>query len=1068
LVKATSKKRPACWNGRRSAFPAASFSADPCSAYNENGDITLSWSTSYAKTVHIDQGIGEVAAAGSLTIPSPESPKVYTLTALNDAAATIRRMPSAPPNPGISLSPNVIEPTHSAKLNWNCGCAATCEIDQGIGKVSGTGSMNVSPLDTTTYTISTSNAAGQRSKSATLTVRLPGPPAPPDPPPAPYIHSFSGTPSCDWSPGIPITLSWSSSNANNCEISPGVGQVSCNGSIQVNPDTAGTYTLIARGDGGVHSRSFTFPPKPTTYRKMSASPSGYVKPGDEVTLSWWPTCADTVTISGIGEVAPAGGSMPVIVPDSLPRTYTMTATNEAGSTSYSITLYYYPPAGTFTTDDSVIKVGESAVLRWTSQYADTCAITPNVGEVDCAGGAVTVTPDKPTTYSLTLKGWGGTKTYNLSVNFVVPDVDIQATPETIKEGESTTLSWVFSNATSCSIDHGIGEVQLGQTLAVSPTTTTAYTITATGPGGTRTDTVTVNVTPKNPLPTATLTVNPAAIWNGGESTLAWSTQYADTVTITPDIGTVAASGSRIITPAKDTTYTLTASGPGGTATAQARITVLQYAPVASLTATPENIELDGSSTLSWTTEHADTVTITPDIGTVAASGSREVTPAKTTTYTLTAKGSGGTAIARVTVSYPVPTVTLTAEPATINYPGTATLSWTSTNATAISISPNIGTVEPGGTLHVAPQANTTYTITATGPGGSATSSVTVQVVYPPPTAAFSAEPDSIAKGESAQLTWSAEYADSCAITPLIGPVECNGSRTVTPAETTLYTFTVTGPGGSVSRTASVKVIQPPPTVAITADPASIEPGGSAILQWSTTDADSVIIDQGIGEQPANGQITVFPNSTTTYTVTATGPGGSANASVTITVAGPGPITLTITSPEAGITVHTPEIMILGTVVNQTGNETGIIVNGAPAQVNGNQFFANSVPLIEGENTISVSALDTDGNKATATTTINLDTSVQTNWIELQVNPASGVAPMAPTLTIDYHLSYIPTGRPQISYEGPDNVEFTWITDTELTIAFQIPGIYTLIANSPTLKATRFQEKLELMCSIARS
>ncbi|MHB1351665.1 MAG: putative Ig domain-containing protein, partial [Desulfobulbaceae bacterium] len=113
--------------------PAASFSADPCSAYNENGDITLSWSTSYAKTVHIDQGIGEVAAAGSLTIPSPESPKVYTLTALNDAAATIRRMPSAPPNPGISLSPNVIEPTHSAKLNWNCGCAATCEIDQGIG-----------------------------------------------------------------------------------------------------------------------------------------------------------------------------------------------------------------------------------------------------------------------------------------------------------------------------------------------------------------------------------------------------------------------------------------------------------------------------------------------------------------------------------------------------------------------------------------------------------------------------------------------------------------------------------------------------------------------------------------------------------------------------------------------------------------------------------------------------------------------------------------------------------------------------------------------------------------------
>lgn len=272
----------------------------------------------------------------------------------------------------------------------------------------------------------------------------------------------------------------------------------------------------------------------------------------------------------------------------------MTATNEAGHDSYSVTLEYPRPTGTFTTEDSVIKVGESSVLHWTSQYANKCTITPDVGEVDCAGGQVRVTPDQPSYYYLKLEGPGGTWTYSLYVNFVVPDVDIQATPETIKEGESTTLSWVFSNATSCSIDHGIGEVQLGQTLTVSPIATTTYKITAVGPGGTRSDAVTVNVIPKNPPPTTTITVNPGVIWNGDESTLAWNSEYADMVTIDQGIGTVAPSGSRSITPVKDTTYTITATGPGGTATAQVRITVLQYAPAANLTANPENIELDES------------------------------------------------------------------------------------------------------------------------------------------------------------------------------------------------------------------------------------------------------------------------------------------------------------------------------------------------------------------------------------------------------------------------------------------------------------------------------------------
>lgn len=79
------------------------------------------------------------------------------------------------------------------------------------------------------------------------------------------------------------------------------------------------------------------------------------------------------------------------------------------------------------------------------------------------------------------------------------------------------------------------------------------------------------------------------------------------------------------------------------------------APTASLNASPETIEKGQSTTLTWQTANATDVSI-DGIGAVQASGSRQATPADSTTYTLTAKGPGGTqtATARVTVTMPPP------------------------------------------------------------------------------------------------------------------------------------------------------------------------------------------------------------------------------------------------------------------------------------------------------------------------------------------------------------------------------------------------------------------------------
>jgi peptidoglycan-associated lipoprotein len=79
-----------------------------------------------------------------------------------------------------------------------------------------------------------------------------------------------------------------------------------------------------------------------------------------------------------------------------------------------------------------------------------------------------------------------------------------------------------------------------------------------------------------------------------------------------------------------------------------------------------------------------------------------------------------------------PTVTLQASPASINKGDSATLSWNSTDATQLTMAPEVGAVTAQGSTKVTPSESTTYTITATGPGGSASATASVSVNAPPP------------------------------------------------------------------------------------------------------------------------------------------------------------------------------------------------------------------------------------------------------------------------------------------------------------------------------------------------
>ncbi|HVN93178.1 MAG TPA: hypothetical protein VMT38_05765 [Terracidiphilus sp.] len=162
-----------------------------------------------------------------------------------------------------------------------------------------------------------------------------------------------------------------------------------------------------------------------------------------------------------------------------------------------------------------------------------------------------------------------------------------ASPASITNGSTTTLTWATSNATGIAITPGtFASTSAGGTVVLSPTATTTYTLTATNTTASVTATVVVTVNQPSKPTISSFTASPTSIALGGISTLSWATSGATTINIAPgNLASTSASGSVNVSPETTTNYVLTATNAAGAVTATATVTLTSSGGPLSITTT---------------------------------------------------------------------------------------------------------------------------------------------------------------------------------------------------------------------------------------------------------------------------------------------------------------------------------------------------------------------------------------------------------------------------------------------------------------------------------------------------
>lgn len=436
-----------------------------------------------------------------------------------------------------------------------------------------------------------------------------------------------------------------------------------------------------------------------------------------------------------------------------------------------------------------------------------------------------------------------------------PTVNLTANPSSIQSGDSSTLSWSSTNATSCSASWTTSNATSGSKV-VFPTSTTTYNITCSNSSGSANDSATVNVNSQQLNPTVHLTANPSSIQSGQSSTLSWISEYATSCSASWTSSN-ATSGSKVVYPTYTTTYNITCTNNTGSANSSATVFVGQIPNLVTVNLTADDTDIDsGDSTiLRWSSNNADTCNASG--GTNGWSGNRNLSGTfdtgsltSTRTYSITCSNNTGSANDSVTVrvndnNEEDISVDISADDTDIEYGDNTIIRWDSDNADDCRASSGSsgwsGDRDLSGSFRTGSLTDdTTYRIRCTNDNGdSDDDSVTVRV---------NDRNDEICRDTSAS-----NY---------LGSLPCRYIQ-----------------------------VNNQPTVILTADSTNIAFNATTTIRWSTTNATSCNASGGsVGWAGAKsiGPGSFFTGSLTgsrTYVITCSNNVGSATDSVTVTVRG---------------------------------------------------------------------------------------------------------------------------------------------------------------------------------------
>jgi hypothetical protein len=183
-------------------------------------------------------------------------------------------------------------------------------------------------------------------------------------------------------------------------------------------------------------------------------------------------------------------------------------------------------------------------------------------------------------------------------------------------------------------------------------------------------------------------------------------------------------------------------------------------------------------------------------------------------------------------TYPAPTVSISVNPSSIIRGNSSTLSWSASGVVSSVTVTDVSSPSNSGSRSVSPPDDKTYFITASGSGGSSTASTTL-VVYIPPVITLSLNKTSIIAGQCTTLSWSTT-GDASSIqwnSQNVNNFNLTSNTTVCPTDTTTYTATVSGLGGTDNDTITLTVNQIP-TLSLTT-PESLDYGNTGSFSYES-------------------------------------------------------------------------------------------------------------------------------------------------------------------------------------------------------------------------------------------